>query len=108
MVQPFEGRWRCVVCDSAYTSVPIARLLLDENTFMIGAVRAKRKYVPWPALDMPTSPKGDFKIAKRGDVYFTAWHDVKVVTILSTGCPVTPTHVVKRWVKKGEDGHERV
>ena len=98
MMQPFLGRYHRLFCDRLYTSVALAKELLDQKTYLCGAVKRSSKGLPDdfntkeginPSKHrqislMSKSPRGTMYSRQQGQLTVVLWRDTKVVSLLST------------------------
>lgn len=80
--------------DNWYTSVPLARSLLQRGIHVVGTIKTNRSGLPASGkMKDGKQARGDLKVMatplpEGGDIYFSAWQDSKPVHILSTFAPV--------------------
>jgi len=55
LCEPYLNAGRTICTDNYYTSVPLARKLLQSETHLIGTLRANRKYLPADMTHIPDS-----------------------------------------------------
>ena len=110
MVSPIKGRGHHVYIDNFFTSVSLAKDLLDDNTFMIGTARSGRKGWPQVLKELKALKKALKKALRRGEsksvtvedgkVECLVWKDNTVVPLVNTiSKPQEMTHV-----KTNKDG----
>ena len=120
MMQPFLGWYHRLFCDRLYTSVALAKELLDQKTYLCGAVKRSSKGLPDdfntkkginPSKHrqislMSKSPRGTMYSRQQGQLTVVLWRDTKVVSLLSTchqGYRDRAIHQLTRNIKdKGE------
>ena len=69
--------------DNFYTSVPLAKTLLEKKTYVCGTVRRNRKNLP-EAVVSSKLKKGETAARKKGNVVVVKWQDKREVLMLST------------------------
>ena len=81
-----EGRYHHLFFDNYFTSVPLLKDLLDEDTYACGTARTNKKYLSTDIKKPGKMVRGESKIRQErgGNLTATAWKDKKVVTVLST------------------------
>jgi len=96
LIQNLEHRGHIVFCDRFFTSIQIAKNLLDLGTFMIGTVKRGSKF--FPSLG-PVKSRGDYvwKMLSNG-LLAGLWKDNKEVPFVSTAAPpiLTPMPTCNR------------
>ena len=84
LCEPYLNAGRTNCTDNYYTSVPLARKLLQSETHLIGSLRANRKYLP---ADMTQArlKAGEVRAAENDDgIVVIKWKHKRDVLILST------------------------
>ncbi|XP_072049928.1 LOW QUALITY PROTEIN: uncharacterized protein [Amphiura filiformis] len=98
VAQPFLDRYHHIYTDKLYTSIPLAKELLAERTYLTGAIKTISK--EWPVdlsgtiaknphgyekiKKMPKTPRGTMYIRQNADLTAVLWKDSRVVSILSS------------------------
>ena len=84
MCEPYLNAGRTVCTDNYYTSIPLARKLLQSETHLIGTLRANRKYLPSDVTQARLKP-GEVQAAENDDgIVVIKWKHKRDVLILST------------------------
>ncbi|XP_060810815.1 piggyBac transposable element-derived protein 4-like [Amyelois transitella] len=84
LCQPYLGVGRSVVTDNFYTSVDLAKKLLDNNTHLIGTLRKNRKGLPKKVIQEKLK-KGEMIAMENSDgILVLKWKDKREVFALST------------------------
>ena len=98
MMEPFFGRYHQLYCNKLYTSTALATELLDNKTYMCGAVKRSSKGLPddfciYPEVNptrhrqmqlMNSTARGTIYARQQGQMTMVLWRDTKVVSFLST------------------------
>ncbi|XP_060874821.1 piggyBac transposable element-derived protein 4-like [Metopolophium dirhodum] len=83
LIRPYLNVGRTVVTDNFYTSMPLARELLKNNTHLVGTLRTNR--VKLPEVLKTKLKKGQIIGKESTDgVVVAKWHDKRDVAMLST------------------------
>ncbi|XP_046404681.1 piggyBac transposable element-derived protein 4-like [Ischnura elegans] len=77
----YEGR--ILYTDSFYTSVPLAKELLEKNTYLCGTVRSNRKHLP-QAAKIKQKNGEILGLQNSGGIKFVKWTDKRPVLMLTT------------------------
>lgn len=84
LCQPYLGVGRSVVTDKFYTSVELAKKLLEKNTHLIGTLRKNRKGLPKKVIQQKLQ-KGEMIALENDDgILVLKWKDKRDVLALST------------------------
>lgn len=87
MMAPYLNRGRILVVDNFYTSVNLAKRLLQKRTHLLGTVRKNRKYLP--SLKEITLEKGEMvALSNKEKITHLSWRDKRDVRMLSTAYPI--------------------
>ena len=95
----FTGRYHHIYCDKLYTSVALARKLLERRTYLTGAISMNATGLPADLSSNPNrnptnytsiknmkkTPRGTFYVRQNGKLTYTLWRDSAVMSLLSTG-----------------------
>ena len=86
LTQDIEGSHHHMYFDNYFTSVPLMKDLLDNETYACGTVRTNKKYLSNDIKRPGRMGRGESKIWQEtgGNLTATVWKDKKVVTVLST------------------------
>lgn len=84
LMQPYLNFERTLYTDNWYTSIPLALILLDNETHLVGTIRQNRKGTP-VEVSKKKLKKGE-TIAKQNDdgIMVLKWKDRRDVLMLST------------------------
>lgn len=83
LVERLSGKGRKLYVDNWYTSANLFLKLMNEmKTNACGTVKTSRKYMP--KLQTKKMKTSDIKWYRTSKLFFTAWKDKRVVTMLST------------------------
>lgn len=83
LIRPYLNVGRTVVTDNFYTSMPLARELLKNNTHLVGTLRTNR--VKLPEVLKTKLKKGQIIGKESTDgIVVAKWHDKRDVAMLST------------------------
>ncbi|MEG7522412.1 MAG: transposase, partial [Chromatiales bacterium] len=75
---------RHVFADNYFTSVPLAEVLLQHNTYLCGTTRASRKEFPNALGDLYMRQGDSAKWTNENGVMLVKWHDKRDVCLIST------------------------
>ena len=105
LARDLQGKKYHIFCDNFFTSVRLARDLLDNELYLCGTTRSNR--TDFPADLKPNKQevkalrRGESVYRRQGNIVVTVWKDKKLVSFISTQCDVTGDETVRR---KEEDG----
>ena len=105
LARDLQGKNYHIFCDNFFTSVRLARDLLDNELYLCGTTRSNR--TDFPADLKPNKQevkalrRGESVHRRQGNIVVTVWKDKKLVSFISTQCDVTGNETVRR---KEEDG----
>ena len=92
VARPFLGRYHHLYTDKLYTSVAAARALLNQSTYLTGAVKSNSRELPVElqrivrlSKQCPQYHVAHFIVARMGQLTAVIWKDSKVVQLLSSG-----------------------
>ncbi|CAH2013564.1 unnamed protein product [Acanthoscelides obtectus] len=84
LTQDIIGLGRTLVTDNWYTSLPLAKRMLDSNTHLIDTIRKNRKGLPKEVVDKKLK-KGEVAAMENKDgITLLKWKDQRDVLVLST------------------------
>ena len=96
LTQPILNCGRTVVTDNWYTSIELAKLLLDNQTHLIGTLRKNRKGLPKEVVNKKLKV-GETVARENGNgITVLSWRDKRYVLMLSTKHSDSTVEVVKR------------
>jgi len=89
--------------DNFYTSVPLAKKLLERQTLVCGTLRRNRKFLPQAVVSSKLK-KGEVERRRCGQLVVTKWKDKREVLMLSTlhSGKLVNVEAGKRRSKKGQ------
>ncbi|XP_043483457.1 piggyBac transposable element-derived protein 4-like [Leptopilina heterotoma] len=82
MLLDLGGQGRTLYIDNWYSSPSLFYQLLNEKTNVCGTVRLNRRYLP--KFNTKCIKKGDMKVFHTPKLCLMAWHDKKIVSMLTT------------------------
>ena len=92
------GKCHDIYCDNFFTSVSLAKDLLEDKLYLCGTTKASLKEFPKELKDKNTTKalkRGESLYRRKGNVT-TVWKDKKAVAFLSTQCNVKGEEMVQR------------
>ena len=75
LTEPFTNENRNVTCDNWFTSVPLAKKLLEKKTTLLGTIRSNRKFIPKEAKSNEGRSKKSVKYYKKSDMILCSYMD---------------------------------
>ena len=100
LARDLQGKKYHIFCDNFFTSVRLARDLLDNELYLCGTTRSNR--TDFPADLKPNKQevkalrRGESVHRRQGNIVVTVWKDKKLVSFISTQCDVTGDETVRR------------
>lgn len=82
MLLDLGGQGRTLYIDNWYSSPSLFYQLLNEKTNVCGTVRLNRRYLP--KINTKCIKKGEMKVFHTPKLCLIAWHDKKIVSMLTT------------------------
>ena len=98
LCQNITGHNHHIYFDNLFSSVPLVKDLLAQNTYACGTVHKTKRDVPLAIKEPGKMARGVYKSMQFGrtNLVATAWKDNKTVTVLSTNCGPQDT-VIADW-----------
>ena len=86
VVKPFLNRGYNITSDNWFTSMPLAELLLENKTTLLGTLRSNRRGIPPDAKNLTGCIRNDKRYYKSGKKVIVSYWDKgnKPVLLLST------------------------
>ncbi|XP_062595326.1 piggyBac transposable element-derived protein 4-like [Saccostrea cucullata] len=84
LTESLEGKNFHVFYDSFFTSIALARSLLEKRIFSCGTIMRNRKGFPSDLKNLPRMNQGEYVTRQDGKLSATVWMDSRPVAILST------------------------
>ena len=92
----FNNRGHHFFFDNFFSSVKLAKDLLQQGTYSCSTIRPSRKGWPKDLSKKKKEPKGTTKMRQSGNLLATLWVDKRPVTVLSTSSNPTMTSAQRR------------
>jgi len=103
--QYLEMKFHCIYFDNFFTSLPLAKKLLNNDIFSCGTFRINKKYYPKDLMKKDSLYKpGDIEFAQCDDISVCRWKDrgSKPVTVISSMHNASHSEIVHRKNSRGE------
>lgn len=84
LTQDITGVGRTLVTDNWYTSLPLAKRMLDSHTHLIGTIRKNRKGLPKEVVNKKLQKGEVVAMENKDGITVLKWKDQRDVLILST------------------------
>lgn len=104
LTRKLVGKCYHIFCDNFFTSVSLAKDLLQDKLYLCGTTKASLKEFPKDLKDKQATKslkRGESLYRRQGNVVATIWKDKKAVAFLSTQCNVKGEGTVRRKQKDG-------
>ena len=98
VARPFLQLYHHIFTDKYYTSVPLAETLLQQRTYLTGAIKTNSRGLPndlspnprrnpnrWQSIkNMKRTPRGTIYIRQKDRLTYVLWRDTDVISLLSS------------------------
>ncbi|CAH1991606.1 unnamed protein product [Acanthoscelides obtectus] len=84
LTQDIIGVGRTLVTDNWYTSLPLAKRMLDSSTHLIGTIRKNRQGLPKEVVDKKLKKGEVTAMENKDEIILLKWKDQRDVLVLST------------------------
>ena len=105
LVRDLQRKKYYIFCDNIFTSLRLARDLLDNELYLCRTTRSNRTDCPGDLKpnkqEVRALRRGESVYRRQGNIAVTVWKNKKLVSFISTQCDVTGDETVKRKQKDG-------